>query len=74
MRAGVFKDITRITGMDLDTRYIMVTKKRRGTRLIERLIPLNKGVKFRFVVDIESKFCKNNWIERGGINLNVRSR
>lgn len=29
----------------------MVAKKRRETRLIKRLIPLNKGVKFRLIVD-----------------------
>lgn len=51
----MFKDTTGIMRMDLDmsgeSRYIMVTKKRRETRLIERLIPLNKGVKFRLIVD-----------------------
>lgn len=51
----MFKDTTGIMRIDLDmsgeSRYIMVTKKRRETRLIERLIPLNKGVKFRLIVD-----------------------
>lgn len=48
----MFKDTTGIMKMELDTSrgYIMVTKKRRETRLTERLIPLNKGVKFRLTL------------------------